>query len=259
MLDRLFAGSLADAALREAKLSFEELEAQLAASKPTRQINKLVKPESGIGVIAEIKRASPSKGDLADIPNPAALARSYEEAGASAISVLTERHGFKGSLDDLALVREASKLPVLRKDFIATRYQILEAKAFGADLVLLIMAWLDDVAARELFEYAKSIGLGVLVETHDQDEVLRAARLEADLIGINARDLTSFETDRALFGRLANSLPAEVFKVAESAVRSEADVKNYWDAGADFVLVGEALVLGNPTELIGNFKRVTRA
>jgi indole-3-glycerol phosphate synthase len=209
-------------------------------------------------VIAEIKRASPSKGDLAQILDPAALARTYAQAGASAISVLTEERKFKGSLADLAAVRAAVNVPVLRKDFISTEYQILEARAYGADIVLLIVAGLNQPQLQHLYRLIDSLGMTALVETHSREEVLRAVDLGAGLIGINARDLSTFETDRALFSSLVELLPANTIAVAESAVRNVEDVESYARARADCVLVGEALVTGDAKTLIGEFVSVPK-
>ncbi len=205
-------------------------------------------------VIAEVKRASPSRGDIASIADPAALARSYADSGASAISVLTEQRRFKGSLADLAAVRAAVDVPVLRKDFVSSPYQVLEARAVGADLVLLIVAALPDEALRPLLALVHDLRMTALVEAHDEGEVDRALAAGAHLLGVNARDLDTFELDRGLFGRVADRIPAGVVKVAESAVRTPEDVAAYRAAGADVVLVGEALVTGDPAVLINAFR-----
>lgn len=205
-------------------------------------------------VIAEVKRASPSRGALAEIPDPAALARTYETAGASAISVLTEQRRFQGSLADLEAVRAAVGVPVLRKDFVSTAYQVLEARAAGADLVLLIVAALPDGELRSLLALAQDLGMTVLVEAHDEQEVDRGLDAGARLLGVNARDLDTFELDRELFGRVAGRIPDEIITVAESAVRTPDDVAAYRAAGADVVLVGEALVTGDPAALIRAFE-----
>lgn len=206
-------------------------------------------------VIAEIKRASPSRGAMADIPEPAALARLYEFGGASAVSVLTEERRFGGSLADLEAVRAAVDIPVLRKDFISDTYQVFEARAAGADLVLLIVAALDDSQLSELYALITELGMTALVETHSAEEVDRAIALGADLIGVNARDLSTFELDRELFPTLVDRFPAGVIKVAESAVRSAQDVAHYRRAGADVVLVGEALVTGgDPVAALREFR-----
>ena len=208
-------------------------------------------------VIAEVKRASPSRGDLAGIPDPARQARLYEEGGASAISVLTEGRRFKGSLADLEAVHEAVSLPVLRKDFIATEYQVLEARAAGADLVLLIVAALEQSDLARLHALTRELGMTPLVETHSAEEVQRAVDVDARLIGVNARDLSTFELDRDLFGRLVDRIPADTIKIAESAVLTPADVAHYRRAGADVVLVGEALVTGDPVATLHSFLKET--
>jgi indole-3-glycerol phosphate synthase len=205
-------------------------------------------------VIAEIKRRSPSKGALADIPEPVVLATAYQEGGASAISVLTEERKFGGSLADLTAVAGAVDIPVLRKDFIATEYQVIEARASGADWILLIMAGLDDAQVRHLLGVAETWGMAALVETHSHDEVLRAIDCGAEIIGVNARDLTTFELDIQLFGRLVSLIPEGVVRVAESAVANSQDVARYREQGAHAVLIGEALVTGaNPAERVREF------
>jgi indole-3-glycerol phosphate synthase len=211
-----------------------------------------------IEVIAEIKRASPSKGDLAEIPDASALALIYEQGGASAISVLTEERKFKGSLADLAQVRAAVSLPLLRKDFVSIEQQVLEARAYGADLVLLIVAGLEQKQLKHLTEFISSFGMTPFIEIHSSEEVLRAIDVGAKLVGINARDLSTFETDRELFATLVELLPSDSIAVAESAVRNVEDVKAYAKAGADMVLVGEALVQGDPEDLLKQFTAVSR-
>jgi indole-3-glycerol phosphate synthase len=197
-----------------------------------------------VKIIAEVKRASPSRGALAEIADPASLAVSYQTGGASAISVLTEGRRFGGSLHDLADVRRAVDVPVLRKDFIAEPYQVFEARAADADLVLLIVAALDQPVLRQLHALILELGMTPLVEAHSADEVERALDVGASIVGINARDLSTFELDRDLFGTLADRIPSGVIRVAESAVKHPADVAHYRSAGADVVLIGEALVTG---------------
>ena len=209
-----------------------------------------------LSVIAEIKRASPSKGHLAEIENPLELGLQYQEAGASAISVLTEMSGFRGSIQDLDVVSNGVQIPTLRKDFISNHYQVLEAKAFGASVILLIMMGLNDKEFSELFGFAKDQGLEVLVETHTEQEIQRALEQPVSFLGINTRNLNTFETDINLFGELAASLPEDVIKVAESAVRDRQDAALYREHGADAVLVGEALVTGNAESLIQDFRSI---
>ena len=213
------------------------LRAALAAPAPIDATRWLKRPD-GIPVIAEIKRASPSKGHLSDIPDPAALAREYEKGGASAISVLTEGRKFLGSLDDFDKVRSAVHIPLLRKDFIVTDYQIYEARAHGADLVLLIVAALDDDKLAHLLELAHELGMAVLVETHTTEEIRRAVAAGARIIGINARNLKNLKVDVNKYAELAKGLPDDVIRVAESGVFGSVEVEDYGRAGADAVLVG---------------------
>lgn len=253
MLSDLVSGALTDASDRRALRSFAAVEAAALSRAPAIDALEALAPTSRVKIIAEIKRASPSRGPLAEIPDAAALAVSYQTGGASAISVLTEQRRFGGSLADLQSVRDAVTVPVLRKDFIAEPYQVLEARASGADIVLLIVAALDDPTLASLFELTRQLGMTALVETHSADEVSRALAIGAGLVGVNARDLTSFELDQDLFGRLAGQIPSGVIRVAESAVRTAADVEHYREAGADVVLVGEALVTGDPVRTLGEF------
>lgn len=261
MLADLTAGAVEDAHTREAQVPLAVVEHDAAAAPPARDALAALAPAGRVKVIAEVKRASPSRGDLAAIPDPALQARRYEQGGASAISVLTEQRRFKGSLADLTAVKAAVSLPVLRKDFIATRYQVFEARAAGADMVLLIVAALDQSTLRDLHELVTTLGMTALVEAHSADEVARAVDVGARVIGINARDLTTFELDRDLFGRLVERIPSGVVKIAESAVKTPSDVAHYRSAGADVVLIGEALVTGDPVATLRSFlapKEATR-
>jgi indole-3-glycerol phosphate synthase len=253
MLADLTAGAVEDAEARAAVRPLAQVESAALAQTPALDALAALAPADRVKIIAEVKRASPSRGDLAAIPDPALQARLYEQGGASAISVLTEQRRFKGSLADLEAVRAAVGIPVLRKDFIATPYQVFEARAAGADLALLIVAALDQPLLAQLHELILELGMTALVETHSADEVARAADIGARLVGVNARDLSSFELDRDLFGRLAGSIPAGAVKVAESAVLAPADVAHYREAGADVVLVGEALVTGDPVATLTAF------
>lgn len=256
MLSDLTAGALADAAARKAHRPLHLVEAAAVARPGARDALAALAPADRVKIIAEIKRASPSRGDLAEIADPAALAVAYERGGASAISVLTESRKFRGSLADLEAVRDAVSLPVLRKDFIADPYQVFEARAAGADMVLLIVAALDQKRLLELHDLATELGMTTLIETHSAEEVTRALDAGAALIGVNARDLKTFELDRDLFGRLADSIPSGVIRVAESAVLQASDVAHYRSAGADVVLVGEALVTGDPIATLQEFLAV---
>jgi indole-3-glycerol phosphate synthase len=255
ILDSLYEAALADAAAREAVEPIGHVREQAAAQPPARDVLAALAPRDTVHVIAEVKRASPSRGALAEIPDPAALAAVYAEHGASVVSVLTERTRFHGSLDDLRAVRARVDIPVLRKDFIATEYQIVEARAAGADLVLLIVAGLDDDRLRTLRELAESLGMQALVETHTASEVERAVASGARIIGVNARDLTTFDEHPERFGELARAIPEGAVRVAESAVRAPGHVADYRRAGADAVLIGQALVTGDPAETLDAFLR----
>jgi indole-3-glycerol phosphate synthase len=213
----------------------------------------------GLSVIAEVKRRSPSKGDLAEIADPAALASSYAAGGADAISVLTEQRRFNGSLADLYAVRAAVRTPILRKDFIVSDYQLLEARAGGADLALLIVAALDDATLADLYSTAVGLGLTVLVEVHDEHEVERALAIGTDLLGVNARNLKTLEVDPDAFGRLVGLVPEDVVKVAESGISGPNDATRYAALGADVVLVGEALVKdGDPARAVAALRSIGR-
>lgn len=253
LLTELISGAVADAAGRRARVPLERIEEEAAKAAPPINALEVLKPTGSIKVIAEVKRASPSRGDLASITSPADLASSYEQGGASAISVLTEGRRFKGSLDDLVAVKRRVNVPVLRKDFIADPYQVLEARAAGADMVLLIVAALDQDTLAELYQLTIDLEMTPLVEAHTGEEVQRALDLGASLIGINARDLTTFTMDRDLFARLAPSLPEDVISVAESAVSTRSDVEHYRSSGADVVLIGEALVTNDPVATLDDF------
>ncbi len=241
VLDEILAGVRADVETRQRAFPLEELKAKAAKrAHPLDGVAALKR--DAVTVVAEVKRSSPSRGDLAAITDPAALARDYEAGGAAVISVLTEERRFNGSLADLEVIRRVVEIPLLRKDFIFCSYQLWEALAYGADLVLLIVAALDHSALVSLVERAESLGLTPLVEVHDEEEVDRAVDAGARVIGINARNLRTFEVDRALFARLAPRIPGGIVKVAESGVRGPHDLLAYASAGADAVLVGEGLV-----------------
>ena len=243
VLDEILTGVRADLAERQSTAPLEQLKKTAIRASPPRDAIAALRGE-GVAVIAEVKRASPSKGALAAIADPAALAIDYEAGGASVISVLTEGRRFGGSLDDLAAVRDVVQVPLLRKDFVISSYQLWEARAYGADLVLLIVAALEQNALVSLVERATSIGLVPLVEVHSELELSRAIDSGARVIGVNARNLATLEVDRSIFARLAPAMPDEIIKVAESGVRGPHDLLAYAAAGADAVLVGESLVVG---------------
>lgn len=241
VLDEIVAGVREDLAAREAATPLADVRAALADVDPARDPMPHFRA-AGSRVIAEVKRRSPSKGALADIPDPAVLASAYARGGAAAISVLTEQRRFGGSLDDLRAVRAAVETPILRKDFIVSGYQLVEGRAAGADLALLIVAALDDDSLRRLYAEARELGLTVLVEVHDEPETERAVELGAELIGVNARNLKTLAVDNDAFGRLSKLIPDDRVKVAESGISGPDDVQRFVDEGASVVLVGEALV-----------------
>ena len=198
--------------------------------------------DAGVSVIAEVKRASPSKGALAPDLDPGDLAAAYERGGAAALSVLTDREFFSGSPEDLQQARAAVAVPVLRKDFTLSAGDVVDAKLMGADAVLLIVAALSTSELAELISVANSVGLDALVEVHDEEEAGVALEVGATLIGVNQRDLLTFEVDTNRAVRVAATLPGGVVRVAESGIGSAQDVKPLADAGFDAVLVGESLV-----------------
>jgi indole-3-glycerol phosphate synthase len=243
VLDEILEGVRADLADRQRRTPLERLKERARRAASPRDVIAALRRHD-VAVIAEVKRASPSRGAMAPIADPAALAGDYEAGGASVISVLTERRYFGGCLEDLAAVRDRVTVPVLCKDFIISSYQLWEARAHGADMVLLIAAALEQNALVSLVERAGSLGLVPLVEVHSDAEVLRAAEAGARVIGVNARDLATLDVDRGLFARLAPLIPGHIIKIAESGIRGPRDLFACAAAGADAVLVGESLVTG---------------
>ena len=250
MLETLFKASAEASREREKIVSYSSLVDIVSSLSAPKNIYAVLAPIDRVRLIAEIKRASPSKGFLAEIADPAEMAIGYEQSGADAVSVLTEESGFLGRLEDLVSVSNAVSIPTLRKDFISNEYQILEARNAGASFILLILSYLSKQQVLDLSRFAEKLGMGVLVEAHTEIEIEKAGNLGCRLIGINTRDLKTFKTDIGLFEKLASKLPAGVIRVAESSVRSIEDVQRYRSAGADCVLVGEALVTGDYKKLI---------
>lgn len=252
VLDDIVAGVREDVATREARVPLAEVKAAARDVRPALDAFAALRAP-GVGVIAEVKRQSPSKGDLATIPDPAVLARQYADGGARVISVLTERRRFGGSQADLAAVRAAVDVPVLCKDFVVSSYQVHEARGLGADVVLLIVAALEQNVLTGLLERVESLGMTALVEVHNEAEADRALAAGASVIGVNARDLTTLDVDMSTFERIAPGLPSGVVKVAESGVRGPHDLIAYAAAGADAVLVGEGLVTsGDPRQAVAD-------
>ena len=248
VLDDIIAGVRQDLKEREDRVPLariKEMETQVPEAKDA--LGALRGRDGAVKIISEVKRSSPSKGALAAIPDPAALASTYEAGGATVISVLTEQRRFNGSLADFDAVRAAVDIPILRKDFIVTPYQIHEARAHGADLVLLIVAALEQNVLVSLLERTRSLGMEALVETHSRLEALRAMEAGASIIGVNARNLKTLEVDRSTVEQVIDVIPQDVVAVAESGVANAHDVFEYAKWGADAVLVGEALVTsGDP-------------
>ena len=252
VLDDIIVGVLEDLKEREGRVPLnrvKEMEQSVPEAKDA--LGALRNRDGAVKIISEVKRSSPSKGALARIPDPAALASVYEAGGASVVSVLTEQRRFHGSLADLDAVRAAVDIPILCKDFIVTPYQIHEARAHGADLVLLIVAALEQNALVSLLERTRSLGMEALVETHSRLEALRALDAGASIIGVNARNLKTLEVDRSTVEQVIDVIPQDVVAVAESGVAQAHDVFEYAKWGADAVLVGEALVTsGDPLSSI---------
>ena len=251
-LARAVADARSDAERRAERLPLDELRAAAAGLPAARGLKAAVRRgPNWPRVLAEVKRRSPSKGDIRIDLDPAALAAAYAAGGASAVSVLTEPRHFAGSPDDLLAVRSAVGLPVLRKDFVTTAYQVWEARAWGADAVLLIVAALDPPALGDLLGETSAAGLDALVEVHTVAEAEVAAAAGASLVGVNARDLTTLEVDPNRFAEVRQRLPAGTVLVAESGISDRAGVQAAADAGADAVLVGEALVRSDdPTRAV---------
>jgi len=248
VLDEIIQGVLLDLSAREVPII--ELRRQIESAPELRGAKAaLAKP--GTTLIAEIKRSSPSKGQLSEIDDPVELAKSYEIGGAEIVSVLTEERRFNGKIADLIAVRDAIKLPVLRKDFVVTEFQVYESRLLGADLILLIVAALTQTQLRDFYQLSKQLGMDVLVEVHDEDEAQRAIDLKAEIIGVNSRNLKTLEVSELNFKKIFPHLPKDVIKVAESGIATRAQVEFVESLGADAILVGETLVKsGDPKQSI---------
>jgi indole-3-glycerol phosphate synthase len=240
VLDSIIEGVREDLAKRRRPLG--ELHQQMSQAPAPLDAHAVLKGDQ-IKVIAEVKRASPSKGALSAIGDPAALAEQYENAGASVISVLTEERRFKGSLADLTSVRDRVSIPILRKDFMVDEYQFFEARAHGADMVLLIVAALAKSQLRDFYDLATEMGMAALIEVHTADELERAMELTPRIIGVNSRNLKTLEVNPVSFSELIPQIPNEVIRVAESGISQRSDVEFAQSHGADAILVGEALVI----------------
>lgn len=256
VLESIIAGVKLDQATRQ--LSENDLDGLLKRAPAVRNPLDYLKRDP-FSVIAEVKRSSPSKGALAAIPEPQILARTYQDAGANLVSVLTEQRRFGGSLQDFDAVRKEVTLPMLRKDFIVNDYLVRESRAHGADLILLIVAALTDLELVQLYELTATLGMTSLLEVHDEWELDRALALDPEIIGVNARNLHTLEVDLSAFERLIPTIPHHIYKVAESGISTVEEADQARDAGADAILVGEALVRSkDPATLIDVFKKVRR-
>ena len=239
VLDSIIEGVREDLAKRRKSLG--QLHDEMSQAPAPLDAHPVLKGEV-MKVIAEVKRSSPSKGSLSAIADPAALAEQYQIAGASVISVLTEERRFKGSLADLTAVRSRVSIPILRKDFMVDEYQFFEARAHGADMVLLIVAALAKSQLRDFYDLATDLGMAVLIEVHTADELERAMEISPRIVGVNSRNLKTLEVNPAAFAELIPRIPNEVIRVAESGISRRADVEFAQSQGADAILVGEALV-----------------
>lgn len=242
VLEQIIAGVREDLSDRQRRVPLAQVQRDAAATPAALDAWQAFSRPAAVHIISEVKRSSPSKGALADIPDPANLAAAYEAGGATAISCLTEQRRFAGSLADLDAVRAAVNIPVLRKDFMVDEYQFYEARAHGADLVLLIVAALDDAQLRDFSALTKELGMLALVEVHNAEEAERALAAEAKLLGVNARNLKTLDVYPEVFAPIAATLPDGVVKVAESGIAAPSDAARYVSEGAQALLIGEALV-----------------
>jgi len=253
VLDSIIEGVREDLAARRGSMG--ALHERIDAQAPALDAHSFLSRDE-MNVIAEVKRSSPSKGNLAPISDPAALAEKYQEAGASAVSVLTEQRRFGGSLADLDAVRSRIEIPVLRKDFMVDEYQFLEARAHGADIVLLIVAALSKSQLKDFYDLATELGMASLIEVHTQSELESAMDISPRIVGVNSRNLKTLEVSASVFEELIPTIPSSVIRVAESGISTRGDVAQAQKAGATAILVGESLVKsGDPIsamrELLG--------
>jgi len=253
VLDSIIEGVREDLAARRGSMG--ALHERIDAQAPALDAHSFLSRDE-VNVIAEVKRSSPSKGNLAPISDPAALAEKYQEAGAAVVSVLTEQRRFGGSLADLDAVRSRIEIPVLRKDFMVDEYQFLEARAHGADIVLLIVAALSKSQLKDFYDLATELGMASLIEVHTQSELESAMEISPRIVGVNSRNLKTLEVSASVFEELIPTIPSSVIRVAESGISTRGDVAQAQKAGATAILVGESLVKsGDPIsamrELLG--------
>ena len=255
MLDKIIAQKREEVEQRKKVATITYLQERIARQKPPLDLAPALKGDH-IRLIAEVKQASPSRGMLSPNFNPIELAQTYAEGGAAAISVLTEANYFMGSIEYLAAIREVVKLPLLRKDFIFDPYQVYESRAYGADALLLIAAILSQEQLRELVSLSRSLGLKCLVEVHNEGEVEKAVLSEAEIIGINNRDLDTFTVDIDTTHRLRPLIPQKRIVVSESGIKSRKDIEKLGKWGVDAILVGEALVAAD--DVLAKMKELLR-
>ena len=254
MLKKIAAYKVDEVAALRDDISIEELREIARDQAPPRGFTKAIQNTSGTALICEVKKASPSKGIIREDFDPAAIAKAYETGGAACLSVLTDGPGFMGSNDIFKTVRRATDLPLLRKDFMIDSIQITESRAMGADCVLIILAMIDDDTAKDLIEEATRLGMDALIETHDEAELARAVALGAPLIGINNRDLRTFETTLDTFMNLAPQAPNDATLIAESGIFTKADIERLANNGAQGYLIGESLM--RQDDIVGAVKNL---
>lgn len=242
ILDEIIENKLLEVGHSEKTLPLQQIIDGLHNARPVRDFYSALKPEGNLRIIAEIKRASPSKGIIRKDFDPLRIALSYSSGGASALSVLTDEKFFKGSLSYLSQIRDTVQTPLLRKDFILNPYQVYEARYFGADAILLIVAALEQEVLSELLELAESLGMNALVEVHDEQELERALSVHAKIIGINNRDLKTFTVDLDVSLKLSKRIPSETIVVAESGIRSSGDIAKLRSEGIHVFLIGETFM-----------------
>jgi len=244
VLDSIIEGVREDLAQR--RLPLAQIQEQLDRAQPVIDVHPRLTAQP-MNIIAEVKRSSPSKGSLAEISDPVRLARQYEEAGAAMVSVLTERRRFGGSLEDLVAVRAGIDIPVLRKEFMVDEYQFLEARAAGADAILLIVAALSKSQLKDYYDLATELGMAALIEVHTRQEIEDALEVNPRIIGVNSRNLKTLDIDLSSFRTLIPEIPSSVIRIAESGISARSEVEVAQEAGASAILVGETLVRsGNP-------------
>lgn len=255
-LDEICARKRNHIAARRASVPLSDLLARIKDAPPARDFAAALREHPGPAIIAEVKKASPSRGIIRADFDPVAIAGIYEECGAACISVLTDEPYFQGRDEYLVEIRSQVTLPVLRKDFMLDEYQIYESRALGADCILLIMAALDDITARKLHDLARSLGMAVLAEVHDAQELKRALALSPAMIGVNNRDLKTLNVDLRTSHRLAGEIPAGTLKIAESGIGDFKAIQDLQSAGYAAFLVGESLM--RETDIAAAFKNLTR-